>query len=317
MSSNAIIANIKAANDTLFLNAVNVEISNNLIVNGDASINNLDVSGDLNINGGLTIYNSFGVSGEVLKSQGSNVPPIWGPVGDFLSTTATDKQYLSSDLQLDFGHYIYTTYVSANGVGYGHNYLYLEGGFAHLGGGHWDGAMMASSSAYARVRNSDSRRFYGSHSYQVASDDRLKHNEIDLSNCLQTIRKLKPQKYQKTSIMKEADFNGELQDDEWVEEAGLIAQDILKIPELSWCVGGGSTEAEKPNETPKPQPYSVAYHNIEMYHIQATKELDTIVQNQENEINNLKNQVNEFITENTLLKSKLNELLAEAGKETI
>ncbi len=35
------------------------------------------------------------------------------------------------------------------------------------------------------------------------------------------------------------------------------------------------------------------------------------------EINNLKNQVNEFITENTLLKSKLNELLAEAGKETI
>ena len=53
MSSNAIIANIKAANDTLFLNAVNVEISNNLIVNGDASINNLDVSGDLNVEGNI------------------------------------------------------------------------------------------------------------------------------------------------------------------------------------------------------------------------------------------------------------------------
>ena len=243
---------------------------------------------DLNVGNGTITANTF--IGDGSQLTGISVG------GDFLSTTETDKQYLSSDLQLDFGHYIYTTYVSANGVGYGHNYLYLEGGFAHLGGGHWDGAMMASSSAYARVRNSDSRRFYGSHSYQVASDDRLKHNEIDLSNCLQTIRKLKPQKYQKTSIMKEADFNGELQDDEWVEEAGLIAQDILKIPELSWCVGGGSTEAEKPNETPKPQPYSVAYHNIEMYHIQATRELDQQVQQ---------------------LKAALNEFLIASGKNPI
>ena len=42
----------------------------------------------------------------------------------------------------------------------------------------------------------------------------------------------------------------------------------------------------------------------------ATKELDGIVQSQQTEINNLK-------TENSLLKSKLNELLEIAGKETI
>lgn len=238
-----------------------------------------------------------GTPGQVLTLDNSSPPQaIWDQpsTGSSLSTTETDKQYLSSDLQLDFGHYIYTTYVSANGVGYGHNYLYLQGGFAHLGGGHWDGAMMASSSAYARVRNSDSRRFYGSHSYQVASDDRLKHNEVDLSDCLQTIRKLKPQKYQKTNVMKEADFNGELQDGEWVEEAGLIAQDILQIPELSWCVGGGGTEAETPNDTPKEQPYSVAYHNVEMYHLQATKELDQQVQQMKESLNELATQVQQL-----------------------
>ena len=46
------------------------------------------------------------------------------------------------------------------------------------------------------------------------------------------------------------------------------------------------------------------------YNIAATKELDNIVQTQQNEINELK-------AENTLLKSELNELLAEAGKDTI
>ena len=46
------------------------------------------------------------------------------------------------------------------------------------------------------------------------------------------------------------------------------------------------------------------------YNIAATKELDTIVQNQQNEINELK-------AENTLLKSKLNKILIEMGKETI
>ena len=46
------------------------------------------------------------------------------------------------------------------------------------------------------------------------------------------------------------------------------------------------------------------------YNIAATKELDNIVQTQQNEINELKG-------ENLLLKSKLNEILSEMGKETI
>ena len=60
------------------------------------------------------------------------------------------------------------------------------------------------------------------------------------------------------------------------------------------------------------------------YNIAATKELDNIVQTQQNEINELKAEntllksENTLIkSENTLIKSKLNELLAEAGKDTI
>lgn len=52
----------------------------NARINNDVSFNsNVDISGDLNVNGNLTINNSFGISGEVLTSQGSNHTPIWKP----------------------------------------------------------------------------------------------------------------------------------------------------------------------------------------------------------------------------------------------
>ena len=54
-----------------------------------------------------------------------------------------------------------------------------------------------------------------------------------------------------------------------------------------------------------------------MYHIAAAKELDNIVQTQQNEINELNTKVQNLQIENTLLKSKLNEILSEMGKETI
>jgi hypothetical protein len=277
------------------------DLSENLLKQQkDASFNNLDVSGDLNINGGLTIYNNFGVSGEVLKSQGSNVPPIWGPAGgDFLSTTTTSNQSVTG--LVTFGGYIQTTVI------YGHNSGHLS--LSTGEGGMWCQNDWNGSSAWINLRVRLSQPFRGSHSYAHVSDDRIKHNEVDLSNCLNTIRKLKPQKYQKTMTLKDENYNGVL-NEPYTDEAGLIAQDLLKIPELAWCVDGGEIESLTPNDPPSQQPYSVAYHNIEMYHIQATKELDAIVQNQQTEINNLKN-------ENNLLKSKLNELLAEAGKETI
>ena len=42
------------------------------------------------------------------------------------------------------------------------------------------------------------------------SDDRLKHNEVDITNGLSIIRQLKPQKYQQTSKMYPADYTGDI-----------------------------------------------------------------------------------------------------------
>lgn len=71
-----IYGSVKNAETYIILNSENVELSGNVYING--SINqNVDISGNLNISGGLAIDNSFGISGEVLTSQGSTSSPIW------------------------------------------------------------------------------------------------------------------------------------------------------------------------------------------------------------------------------------------------
>ena len=101
------------------------------------------------------------------------------------------------------------------------------------------------------------------------SDDRLKHNEQDISG-LELITQLKPQKYLKTRMMYEenytltvddsGNYTNLLEGDIVSEEMGIIAQDILKIPELNFCVV---------NTTP----YSLKYDNLFVLSIQAIKEL--------------------------------------------
>jgi hypothetical protein len=142
----------------------------------------------------------------------------------------------------------------------------------------------------------------------LSSDDRLKHNEVDIVNGLQIIRQLVPQQYQKTLDLKAADYTGALTDGTWRMEAGLIAQDILQITDLSFCVGGGDKVDTAGNIVE--QAYNLNYNNIFTYGIAATKELDAIVQTQQTAITTLQQ-------ENATLKSALNELLSAAGKPTI
>lgn len=118
----------------------------------------------------------------------------------------------------------------------------------------------------------------------IGSDDRLKHNEEDISNSLNVIRQLKPQKYQKSKQLKAADFNGALEEDDILcVEAGFIAQDIQTIPELAYSVIGGdyteSTEDSEGNVTDTfiEQPYYLNYNNILTYNVAATQELDATV----------------------------------------
>ena len=156
------------------------------------------------------------------------------------------------------------------------------------------------------------------------SDDRLKHEEIDISNATNIIEKLQPKLYKKSHSMYhyidisytdlcgnklmrreiEKDSSGNIiyiQDsgnlgskgEDWVYEAGLIAQDVNEISELKEFVIEGDDI----------RPWSLKYSDINMYHLSCTKEL----------IDNIKL----LKSENSLLKEKLNEILSEMGKNQI
>ena len=71
------------------------------------------------------------------------------------------------------------------------------------------------------------------------SDDRLKHNEVIINNGLTVIDQLCPKFYQKTQTLLDASYNGDLSGLDWTYEAGLIAQEVLQVPDLSFVVGGG------------------------------------------------------------------------------
>ena len=74
--------------------------------------------------------------------------------------------------------------------------------------------------------------------------------------------------------MRGADFKGEV-DTNFVTEAGFIAQEVLAIQELAYCVTGGDGEDSSGNLVEK-QHY-LNYNNIFCYNVAATKELDALV----------------------------------------
>ena len=114
------------------------------------------------------------------------------------------------------------------------------------------------------------------------SDDRVKHNETDLSNCIQTVNKIKPYKYYKT--IKPYDKNYILNVDNLPNDAkietGYIAQDISAIPELTHVVNHDKLLL------------SLNYYGIQPYLTGAIKELNTKIKRHDSIINDLKNRIN-------------------------
>lgn len=100
-----------------------------------------------------------------------------------------------------------------------------------------------------------------------SSDNRLKHNQIDISNGLEIIRLLKPKKYFKTKKILDNSFNKDINKDYFIE-AGFIAQDINKIKELDYSV-----------KKLKDNIYALNYNNIFVYGIQAIQCLDKKINN--------------------------------------
>ena len=118
------------------------------------------------------------------------------------------------------------------------------------------------------------------------SDDRYKHNEEPILNALQTIDQLRPQKYHKTAEMKEADYNGPLEEGTYDIESGFIAQEVKLIPELNHLVDVRDDEH---------QTHSINYNGIIPYNTAAIKELHSLVQAQQAQIDTLTSKLNELL----------------------
>tara|TARA_B110000261_G_scaffold82268_1_gene94563 strand:- start:6162 stop:7094 length:933 start_codon:yes stop_codon:yes gene_type:complete len=150
-------------------------------------------------------------------------------------------------------------------------------------------------------------QIYSKGAFLHYSDDRLKHNEIIINNGLDVIRQLSPQKYQKTKIKLDADYNGDLSGIKWHWETGFIAQDVLQIEDLSYCVNHDNSINADGEAT---DVYSLNYNDIFVYNVGATQELDVKVTLLEGK--------NIFLEqENLRMKTALNILLVAAGQNTI
>tara|TARA_Y100000389_G_scaffold203302_1_gene251311 strand:- start:2243 stop:3283 length:1041 start_codon:yes stop_codon:yes gene_type:complete len=132
----------------------------------------------------------------------------------------------------------------------------------------------------------------------VSSDDRLKHNEEPINNALDIIDKLEPKIYQKTKTFLPANFRGKLTQ-EYIIEAGLIAQQVEQIPELKYSVIEGNSI----------RPYSLNYNNIFVYSIAGIKQLNNKVDNNYNYLDVSINKINQqLIDNNQIVNSKIDNI---------
>ena len=104
-------------------------------------------------------------------------------------------------------------------------------------------------------------------SYTSSSDDRLKHFEEEIPDCLELINQLNPYKYKKSQKKYTENYTGDIgtENKDWNWEIGLIAQDIKKIPYLEFIV--------KDPETSSANVYSLRYNNFIGVCLQGVKDL--------------------------------------------
>ena len=120
----------------------------------------------------------------------------------------------------------------------------------------------------------------------LTSDDRIKHNETDISNCLITIKKLRPTKYFKTLEIYDVSHNfnldssgnpldesGNIITSGIATETGFIAQRVKEIDELQHLVRGENKKV-----------LALNYVGIIPYNTKAIQELDEIQQSEKTKL---------------------------------
>jgi hypothetical protein len=126
----------------------------------------------------------------------------------------------------------------------------------------------------------------------------LKHNEEIIENALDTICKLQPKHYYKTTEMYDEnhhfsfDTSGNMVDicgniiQVPPEEDGFIAQEVENIPELNFAVRKGSATT----------PYGIDYNSIFIRSIKAIQELNAKLQEEQETIAELESRLSDIIT---------------------
>tara|TARA_Y100000748_G_C15388608_1_gene446625 strand:- start:255 stop:893 length:639 start_codon:yes stop_codon:yes gene_type:complete len=109
-----------------------------------------------------------------------------------------------------------------------------------------------------------------------SSDDRIKHNERDITGAVKILRKLKPQVYDKSETI--PTLERPLETMTTFREAGFIAQHVEDIEDLRPFV-------QTPEDTE--QTKAIDYNSLFVYAVAAIKELDIAVDKQARRIANL------------------------------
>ena len=124
------------------------------------------------------------------------------------------------------------------------------------------------------------------------SDYRLKFNQVNVINGLDTIMQLDVKKYNKTMELLDIDDNSDLVNIEHIKETGFIAQDVFKIDELQHLVQEGNDK----------NIWTLNYEGFIPYNTAAIQEL-------KKEKDELENKVTILETKNYELENKLNQIL--------
>ena len=248
-----------------------------MVFDASSSVTNMGVSfltnGNprlrLGNNGEIAINNSNGNAGEVLTSNGTNAAH-WAVPPGATYTNGSNININGTTINV-ISHPNFAGSVSTQTYFGVHN-SYID--FSPNDGCNF--VVYTSNGA-----TTGNLRFYAIVSYP--SDDRVKHYEKDVSNGLEIIRQLKTQRYTKTPKITndpvEIAKTG-------ITEVGFIAQEVKKIPDLSYAVNGGGTTTDASGNV-KEELYALNYNAIFAYNVSATKELDAIVQKQAQLISSL------------------------------
>ena len=129
------------------------------------------------------------------------------------------------------------------------------------------------------------------------SDDRVKHNEQPIIGALETLSKITPKKYIKTTEMYDADHDFELDADgnpidengEPVEhriEAGVIAQQVLTVDELAFAVSPEGVDEDGTVTSP----HGLDYNSLFTYAIAAIQEQQKLINDLKSRIETLEQQ---------------------------